>query len=35
LHGVQDRQGTLELLATFEKNLFDIATDRFTDLWDL
>ncbi len=35
LFGVQDRQRTLELLASFEKNLLDIATDRFTDLWDL
>jgi predicted transcriptional regulator len=35
LYGVQDRQRTLELLAAFERNLLDIATDRFTDLWDL
>jgi predicted transcriptional regulator len=35
LYGVQDKQRTLELLAAFEKNLLDIATDRFTDLWDL
>ena len=35
LYGIQDRQRTLELLAAFEKNLLDIATDRFTDLWDL
>jgi predicted transcriptional regulator len=35
LYGIQDRQRTLELLAVFEKNLLDIATDRFTDLWDL
>jgi len=35
LYGIQDRQQTLELLTVFEKNLLDIATDRFTDLWDL
>lgn len=33
--GIQDRERTLELLAAFEKNMLDIATDRFTDLWDL
>jgi predicted transcriptional regulator len=35
LYGVQDRERTLELLAAFERNLLDIATERFTDLWDL
>jgi len=35
IYGIQDRQRTLELLAAFEKNLLDIVTDRFTDLWDL
>jgi len=35
LYGIQDRQRTLELLNAFEKNLLDIATDRFTDLWDI
>lgn len=35
LYGIQDRQRTLELLDAFEKNLLEIATDRFTDLWDL
>jgi len=35
LYGVQDAQRTLELLAGFERNLLEIATDRFTDLWDL
>jgi len=35
LYGIQDRQRTLELLAVFERNLLDIVTDRFTDLWNL
>lgn len=35
LYGIQDREGVLELLDAFEKNLLDIATDRFTELWDL
>jgi len=35
LYGIQDRQQTLKLLDAFERNLLDIATDRFTDLWDL
>lgn len=35
MYGIQDRQRTLELLNSFEKNLLEIATDRFTDLWDL
>jgi predicted transcriptional regulator len=35
LYGVQDKERTLELLAGFERNLLDIATERFTDLWDL
>jgi predicted transcriptional regulator len=32
---IQEREQALELLAAFERNLLDIATDRFTDLWDL
>ena len=35
MYGIQDREQTLALLTAFEKNLLDIATDRFTDLWDL
>lgn len=34
-YGVRDRQRTLFLVASFERNLLEIATDRFTDLWDL
>ncbi len=34
-YGIGDRQQTLELLAVFERNLLEIATDRFTDLWDI
>ena len=34
-YGIQDSEKTLELLAAFERNLLDLATDRFTDLWDL
>jgi len=33
-YGLQDREQTLQLLAAFERNLLDLATDRFTDLWD-
>jgi predicted transcriptional regulator len=33
-YGIQERGQTLQLLAAFERNLLDIATDRFTDLWD-
>ena len=35
LYRVLDREQTLELLTAFEKNLLEIATDRFTDLWDM
>lgn len=35
LYGIHDRERALELLSVFEKNLLDVATDRFTDLWDL
>jgi predicted transcriptional regulator len=32
---IQERERTIQLLASFERNLLDIATDRFTDLWDV
>jgi predicted transcriptional regulator len=34
-YGIQEREQTLQLLAAFERNLLEIATDRFTDLWDV
>ena len=34
-YAIQDREQAVRLLAAFERNLLDIATDRFTDLWDL
>lgn len=34
--GIKDRNHVLELLAVFKKNnLLNVASDRFTDLWDL
>lgn len=35
VYGVEDRLRTVELLAGLERNLLDIASDRFADLWDL
>ena len=35
LFGVQDREEVLRLLVTFQRNLLNIAADRFIDLWDL
>jgi len=34
-YGILDRERTLELLTVFERNLLDIAADRFVDLWDI
>jgi predicted transcriptional regulator len=34
-YGILDRERTLGLLTVFEKNLLDIAADRFADLWDI
>ena len=35
LYGIKDGEGSLKLLSAFEKNLLDIASDRFADLWDI
>jgi DNA-binding IclR family transcriptional regulator len=35
LFRIQDREEVLALLAVFQRNLLDIAADRFIDLWEL
>jgi predicted transcriptional regulator len=35
LYQIQNRERMLNLLAAFEKNLLNMATDSFIDLWDL
>jgi predicted transcriptional regulator len=35
LYQVPDKEEVLRLLAAFQRNILNIATDRFIDLWDL